>query len=111
MGYCVKSGGSGCLQCTGRVRVFLNQGSGVHWECCTLEISFAALSYLLSASGISLWLRGHHGKKLHHQRGKGTVRAKELILTTVARQSHTAVPGCGEIFFLALATDTMKHED
>lgn len=78
MGYCVKSGGSGCQEHTGRIRVFFNQGCSIHCECCTLKISFTALSYLLSASGISLQLRGQRGKNdtIREEKGQAGERKR-----------------------------------
>jgi len=66
----------------GRIRIFFNQGCGIRCECCTLEILFTALLYPLSASGISLQLRGQHGEKdsTKEERGQCGERKKSLRL-------------------------------
>lgn len=62
--------------------VFFNQGCGIHCECCTLEISFTALSYLLPASVISLQLTGQHGKNdtIREEKGQSGKRKRSSRL-------------------------------
>ena len=66
----------------GRIRIFFNQGCGIHCECCTLEIPFIALLYLLSASGMSLQLRGQHGKNdtIREEKGQSGERKRSSRL-------------------------------
>lgn len=83
----------------------------MHCDCCTSEIVFAALSYLLPASGISLQLRGQHGKNQRLPERKRDSPGKGRDPGACSQEIVHCYLRLWEDDFLALATNTLKHED